>query len=139
MDYDQAENWADGGGIKVEGDIEVFPGRHVRGKGGIAEEFQGEFRLREELVPQEFGEGIGEAGKDGKEVGFEGADGAFGYVVTICTRRENLENTVPIFNDGAMILKTGLVVKYLEIDTMAFSIEARHVAVVGRNTMAVVV
>ena len=46
MDDEQAADWANGGGIKVEGAIEVFPGRHVRDKGGLAEEVQGEFRLQ---------------------------------------------------------------------------------------------
>ena len=66
MDDDRAADWDDGGGVKVEGSVEVFPGRHVRGKGGLAEEVQGEFGLREELVPEEVVEGIGDAGKDGK-------------------------------------------------------------------------
>ena len=66
MDDDRAANWVDGGGIKVEGAIEVLPGRHVRVKGGLAEEVQGEFRLQEELVSQEVGEGIVDVGKDRK-------------------------------------------------------------------------
>ena len=52
MDDDRAADWVDGGGIKVEGAIEVLPGIHVRVKGGLVEEVQGEFRLWEELVPQ---------------------------------------------------------------------------------------
>ena len=39
-DY-QASDQADGGGIKIERFILVFPGRYVRGKGGLAEEDQG--------------------------------------------------------------------------------------------------
>ena len=65
MDDDRAANWVDEGGVKVEGAIEVFPERHVRGKGVMADEVQGELGLREELVPEKVGEGIGEAGKDG--------------------------------------------------------------------------
>ena len=80
MDDDWAADWANGGGVKVEGTVEVFPGRHVRGKGGMAEEVQGEFGLREELVSEEFGEGIGYTGEDGKEVRFKSVDGAFGYI-----------------------------------------------------------
>ena len=56
MDDDQASNWTDGGGVEVEGAVEVFPGRHVRGKGGMAEEVQGEFGLKEEFSPEEVGE-----------------------------------------------------------------------------------
>ena len=70
MDGEQAADWANGCGIKVEEAIEVFPGIHVRGKGVLVEEFKVEFHLREYLVPQEVGGGIRDAGKDGNEVGF---------------------------------------------------------------------
>ena len=66
VDDERASNCAEGGGIKVEGAIEVFPYRYVWGKGELVEEVQGEFYLSEELVPQEVGEGIGDAGKDEK-------------------------------------------------------------------------
>ena len=45
MDGDREYDWSNGGVIKFEGAIEMFPGRHVRGKGGLAEEVLGEFRL----------------------------------------------------------------------------------------------
>ena len=138
MDNEQASDWDNGGVIKFEGAIGVFPGRHVRGKGGLAEEVQGEFRLREELVPQEVGERIGDAGKDGKEVGFEIADGAFGYVAAMEIRWDKQESAVSIFNNGATILKAGLIVKDLEINAVTFGLEARHDAVSGRNAMSVV-
>ena len=32
------------------------------------------------MVPEEFGKGVGDASKDCKEVGFEGADGTFSDV-----------------------------------------------------------
>ena len=66
MDNDRADDWTNGGGVEVEGDIEVFPGRHIQGKGGLAEEVQGELRLQEEVAPEEVGEGIRDAGKVGK-------------------------------------------------------------------------
>ena len=138
MDNDRVADGAYMGGIKVEGAIEVLPGRHVRGEGGLAEEVQYELRLREELVPQEVGEGIVDYVKDRKEVGSEGGDSAFGYIEAMDIRRDNLESAVQIFNDGATIINTGLVVKDLEIDAVAFGIEARHDAVVGINTIAVV-
>ena len=50
-----------------------------------------------------------------------------------------LERAVPIFNNGATILGDGLVVEDLEIKYVAFVLEARHIAVVGINAMAVVV
>ena len=83
MDDERAANWSGGGGIKVEGAVEVFPGIYIRGKGGLVEEVQGEFGLREELVPEEVGEVTGDAGEVRKEVGFISANVAFGYVATM--------------------------------------------------------
>ena len=123
---------------KSNGSTEVFLGRHVRGKGVLAEEVQGEFCLQEELFPQEFGEGIRDARKDGKEVEFESADGAFGYVGAMDIRRDKLESAVPIFNDGVTIIGAGLVVEDLEINSVAFGLEGRNYYVVGSNAMAVV-
>ena len=123
---------------KLNGAIEVFLGVHVMGKGVLSEEVQGEFCLQEELFPQEFGEGIRDAGKDGKEVGFESVYGAFGYVGAMDIRQDKLESAVPIFNDGVTIIGTSLVVGDLEINSVAFGLEARNYAVVGRNAMAVV-
>ena len=71
-------------------------------------------------------------------MGFKGADGAFGYVVVMDIRWENLESAVPIFNYGATIIITGLVVGDLEIDAVAFGLEARHDAILNRNVMAVI-
>ena len=68
MDDDRSSDWANGGGVEVEGAVEVFPGKHFRVKGGLAEEVQGEFILREELVLEKVGEGNIDAGEDGKEV-----------------------------------------------------------------------
>ena len=94
--------------------------------------------MREELVPQEFGEDIGDAGKYGKEVVSENEYGAFGYVAAMEIKRENLESAVPIFNNGATILDTGLVVEDLETNGVTFGLEARHDSVLGRNAMAIV-
>ena len=52
MDDEWSDNWVNVVGVKVEGAVEVFPDIHVWGKGGLAEEVQGEFGLREELVPE---------------------------------------------------------------------------------------
>ena len=90
MDDERAANWSDGGGIKVEGAVEVFPGIYIRGKGGLVEEVQGEFGLREELVPEEVGELIGDAGEVRKEVRFKSVDGVFGYVVAMDIRQDKL-------------------------------------------------
>ena len=116
----------------------MVPVRYVRGKGGLAEKVQGKFRLRKELVPQEVGDGIGYTGKYGKEVGFEGVDGAFIYVAAMNIRRDKLENAVPIFKDGTTTLVTGLVFMDLEVDAVAFVLETRNHAVVVSNYMAVV-
>ena len=72
-------------------------------------------------------------------MGFEIADGAFGYVAVMVIRWYKLESAVSIFNDGATILSAGLVFEDLDINTMAFGLEERHDAVVGRNVMTVVV
>ena len=77
MDNDRTAYWTDGGGVKVEGAVEVFPGRHVQGKGVLVEEVQCEFCLREEFVPEEVGEGIRDSGEDGNKGRFKIADGTF--------------------------------------------------------------
>ena len=94
--------------------------------------------MQEELVPHGVGEGIEDAGKDGKELGFESEDGTFSYVAAMNIRQDKLESAVPIFTDGATILGAGLVVEDLEINAVAFGLEARHDAVVGSNAMAVI-
>ena len=71
-------------------------------------------------------------------MGFEGGYGAFGYVAAMDIRPDNLESAVPIFNDGATIIDTGLIVKDLDIDAVAFGLETRNHAVVVSNDMAVV-
>ena len=103
------------------------------------EEVQDEFGLREELVPEEVGEGIRDAREDGKEVSFKSAGGAFGYVAAMDTRRDNLESSVTLVNDGPTILRDGLIVEDLEIDAVAFGFEVRHDAVIGSHEMPVVV
>ena len=137
MDNDWADNWTNGSGVKVEGNVEVLPGRHVRGKGGLAEEVQGEFGLREELVPEEVGEGIGDAREDGKEVSFRSADGAFGYIAAMDIWQDKPGGAVPLVNDSATILGAILIVEDLEINAVALGFEARHDAVVGSNAMTV--
>ena len=69
----------------------MFPGKNVRGKGGPAEEVRGEFGLREELVPEEVGEVIGDAGENEKEVSFKSADDAFGYIAAMDIWSDKLE------------------------------------------------
>ena len=66
VDNERAEKWTGGGGVEVEGAVKVFPGRHVRGKCGLADEEQCEFCFWDELVPEEVEEVNGDAGKDGK-------------------------------------------------------------------------
>ena len=83
VDEDAAANGAEGGGVEVEGDIEVLPYRREGGNGGFAEEVERELGLREELFPQVVGEGGRYTGKDAEQVGFEGADGTFGDVAAV--------------------------------------------------------
>ena len=49
----------------------------------MTKEVQGEIGLREDMVPEEVGNGVVEASKDCKEVGFEGADGTFSDVAAV--------------------------------------------------------
>ena len=51
VDEYAASNGAKGGGVKVEGAIEVFPSGSDEGDGGLAEKIEGELGLREEFVP----------------------------------------------------------------------------------------
>ena len=97
----------------------MLPGRHVQGKGGIAEEVQGKFGLREELVLEEVGEGIGDTGEDGEEVSFKSADGVFVYIAAMYIWKNKLESSVPLVNNGATILGASLIVEDLEINSVA--------------------
>ena len=115
----------------------MFPGRHVRDKGGLSEEVQGEFRLREELVQEEVGEGIRDACEDGKEVRFKNVDGTFSNIAEMEIWRDKLEIAVPLINDGVAILGASLILKDFEINTVALGLEARHDVVIGSNTMPV--
>ena len=138
MDDDRAADWTNWDGVKVEGAVEVFPGRHVRGKGGLGEEVQGEFGLREELVQEEVGERIRDAGKDGKEVSFKSAGDTFGYIAAMDIWRDKLESAVPLVKDGVTILRASLIVEDLDIKAADLGFEAIHNAVVGSNAMPVV-
>ena len=53
---DRAVERGDRRGVEVEGAVEVLPGRHGRGDGGLADEVERGLGLEKELVPQEFRE-----------------------------------------------------------------------------------
>ena len=89
------------------------------------------------MFPEEVGKGVGNAIKDCKEVGFEGPYGTFSDVSVVDIRRDELEGTVPVFNDGADIFGTGFVVEDLEVHAVSFSLEAIHDGIVGCETMAI--
>ena len=99
MDNNRAVDWIDGGGVKVKGAVEVFPFRHVRGKGGLAEEVQGEFRLWEKFVPDKVWEGIRDAGKNGKEVIFKSADGMFRNIASWLKKYLKLSLGAPVCHE----------------------------------------
>ena len=46
-----ASDGAEGGGVKVEGAIEVFPSGSEGGNGGLAEKVEGDLGLREDFSP----------------------------------------------------------------------------------------
>ena len=90
------------------------------------------------MVPEEVGEGIGDAGEDGKEVIFKGADGMFRGIAVMDIWRENLEIAVPLINNGVAILGDRFIVNDLEINSVALGFEARHDDVVGSNVIPVI-
>ena len=51
MYEDAAAYGAEGGGVEVEGAIEVFPSGKEESDSGLEEKVEGEFGLREEFVP----------------------------------------------------------------------------------------
>ena len=51
MYEDAAAYGAEGGGVEVEGAIEVLPSGEEGSDGGLAEKVEGEFVLREDFVP----------------------------------------------------------------------------------------
>ena len=51
VDEDTAADGYEGGGVKVEGAIEVLPCRREGGDGGLVEKVEQELGLREKLVP----------------------------------------------------------------------------------------
>ena len=87
------------------------------------------------MGPEEVGEGIGDAGKDGKEVRFKGVDGMFSDILVMGIWQDKLEIAVPLINNGAAILGARFIVNDLEINSVALGFEAPHDAVVGRNVM----
>ena len=51
MNEDVASDGVEGGGVEVEGAIEVFPCGKEGSDGGLAEKVEGKFGLREEFLP----------------------------------------------------------------------------------------
>ena len=94
--------------------------------------------MREELVPEEVGEGVGDASKNGKEVCFEGEDGSFINVTAVDIWRDKLKGAVPVFDNGTAVFGTGFVIEDLEVNTVAFGLEASHDVVVGGEAVAIV-
>ena len=94
--------------------------------------------MREELVPDEVWEGIRDAGEDGEEASFKGADGTFRYIAMMEIWRDKLESAVPLVNDGATILGAILIVEDLDINDVALGFQAIHSDVVGSNVMLVI-
>ena len=90
------------------------------------------------MVPEEVGKVVGNASKNCKEVGFEGADGTFSDVAAVDIRRDELEGAVPFINDGAAVFETGFVVKDLEVHAVSFGLEAIHDGIVVFETMAII-
>ena len=67
---------------------------------------------------------------------FKGADESFSNVVAVDIRMDELEGAVPVFNDSTAVFSTGFVVKDLEVNAVAFGLEASRDFVVGDETVA---
>ena len=65
VDDDATSGRPNEGGVVVGRAIEVVPGRHVGSEGGLAEEVNSEFGLREKFCPEVSGEGGVDTIKDG--------------------------------------------------------------------------
>ena len=70
---------------------------------------------------------------------FEGADGSFSNVAVVDIQRDELEGAVPVFNYGAAVFRNGFVIDDLEVNAVAFGLEASHDVVVGGETVVIVV
>ena len=95
--------------------------------------------MGKELVPEEWGEGGGDACKNGEEVCLERLDHAFGYVAAVHVGRNELEGSVPLFFNLLFVGGAALVVEDLEVDVVAVLLEAGRDAVGGSKAVAVAV
>ena len=51
---------------------------------------------------------------------------------------DELEGAVPVFNNGVAVFGTGFVIEDLEVNAVAFEVEASHDGVVCRKMVAIV-
>ena len=91
------------------------------------------------MVPQVVGEAIVDSSKNGKKVNLEGADGAFVNVTEMDIRGHELDFRPPLLFNLDLVGCTALVVKYLEVDTMAVFSESGDDSICGGEAVAVVV
>ena len=137
VDEDAATEGADGGGIIVEGAVEVCPGRLRRVDGGLTEEVKRELGLGQELVPEELREGGIDAGQYGEEVGLERLDGTFGGVTAVDIGGDEEVLAGPVLLDDASVFGAGFVVEDLGGDGMPTHLEAVHDGIVGGDAVFV--
>ena len=85
----------------------------------MAEEVDSDFSLWEEEIPTILGEGWVNAGEDGDEMGFEGADGSFSLISAMHVRWHFLVSDIPCVVDAVDICGASFVVEDLHIDCVA--------------------
>ena len=97
--------------LKLKVPLQFYQANMDRGNVGLAKEIQGELCLGQEAVPQVVGESVRDSGNNVEEVRLEGADGAFGNVMAMYIRGQELEFCPPLLFDVELVGCTALVVK----------------------------
>ena len=77
----------------------------------MAEEVDHELGFHQEFVPQEHREARVNTCKDGKEMCFEGVNGALDSISVVDIRRNQLVGGVPVFFDDVVEFLAGLIVQ----------------------------
>ena len=106
----ERSNWCR---IVVERSMEAFPGRLGWVERGLTQKVKGEFRLRDEEIPQISRVIRSNAGEDRQEMGLEGADGSLSSIAAVDVGWYQLELGAPLLCDLALVFGAGFVVEDL--------------------------
>ena len=110
---DTAAEGSNRGRIVVEWSMETFPGRLGWIERGLTQKVKGEFRLRDEEIPQISRVIRSNAGEDRQEMRFEGADGSLSSIAAVDVGWHQLELGTPLICDLALIFSACFVVEDL--------------------------